>query len=215
MYVLRLLQKRGARRVGVLGGMFDPPHFGHLMAANEVLNGFSLDAVIFMPSGMPPHKAPPEAPAELRYAMTLAATADHHRFFVSRYELDNDSRFDFTVDTMSFLAELFGPLTELYFITGADAAVEMSTWKEPKHLLSLCRVVAVTRPGVDLTRLEAVAAELGVGQDRIVPYEIPSLGISSTLIRSRVARGAPIKYLVPSAVESLIVKWGLYRRDPV
>lgn len=210
MQTLDFLRRCGCSRVGVLGGIFDPPHLGHLIAANEVLHRLRLDYVVFMLSGTPPHKVVPRAPGDIRFAMTVAATADHPGLLVSRYELDNGAPVNYTVDTMSFLAELLGPGTELYFIMGADALAEISTWKEPDRLLRICPIVAVSRPGCEQAVLEEAVGGLAAS-DRVIVFDLPDLAVSSTTIRARVAAGETIRYLVPLAVETMIGKWGLYR----
>lgn len=201
------LDKRPAR-LGVMGGGFDPIHIGHLAVADQALEQFQLNWVIFIPTGSPPHKRGFFTPAELRYLMVVVATAGHPRFWVSRYEVDNPAT-DYTVETMSHLTRLFGVGVELFFITGADAVLEIMTWKEPERLLGFCSVVAATRPGYDLGELEHLQSRL-VGGGRIVPMDVPGLDVSSTDIRQRVADGRTIRYLVPQRVEDLIYKWGLY-----
>ncbi len=164
-----------------------------------------------MPAGTPPHKKPIPTPGELRYLMTCAATGPNERFWVSRFELEREDT-DYTVDTMAHLRDFMPPTTELFFITGADAILEILTWKEPERLLSLAWLIAATRPGHDLIGLERIVRSLGRG-DRVLTMEIPALAVSSSMIRARVAAGRPIRYLVPECVEELITEWGLYS-DP-
>jgi nicotinate-nucleotide adenylyltransferase len=211
MDTLELLRSRlGEKpaRLGVMGGGFDPVHIGHLAAAEQALEQFRLDCVVFVPTGTPPHKRGFVTPAELRYLMVAVATAGHPRFWVSRCEIDNPAT-DYTVETMGHLRRLLGSAAELFFITGADAVLEIMTWREPERLLSLCSVIAATRPGYDLTHLDRLQKQLA-GGERIVPMNIPGLAVSSTVLRQRVADGHTIRYLVPREVEDLIVKWGLY-----
>ncbi len=208
MDALDLLGGRPRLRLGVMGGTFDPVHMGHLVAAEESLQQSGLDEIVFMPTGTPPHKQRRLTPPELRYLMLVTATAEHPHFWVSRYEMDN-VRTDYTVDTMTDLRVRL-PQTELFFITGADAVLEILTWKEPERLLSLCTIIAVTRPGYDLGQLSQVLAGLR-GRDSVMTMEIPALAISSTMIRDKVAAGGSVRYLVPQGVAELIDKFGLYR----
>lgn len=190
-------------RLGVMGGTFDPIHHGHLVAASEVAHRFSLDEVVFVPTGQPWQKTDrPISPPEARYLMTVIATADDPRFTVSRVDIDRTGP-TYTVDTLRDLHEQ-RPDAELYFITGADALGSILTWRDPHDVLSLAHLVGVTRPGHDLA-----AAHLPEGSATVV--EIPALAISSTDCRARVTQGAPITYLVPAGVERFIAKLGLYR----
>jgi nicotinate-nucleotide adenylyltransferase len=190
-------------RLGVMGGTFDPIHHGHLVAASEVAHIFGLTEVVFVPTGQPWQKTERVvSPAEVRYLMTVIATADDPRFTVSRVDIERDGP-TYTVDTLRDLrAER--PDAELYFITGADALGSILTWRDPHEVLELAHLVGVTRPGHDVT-----AAHLPEGAATLV--EVPALAISSTDCRRRVADGAPISYLVPAGVERFIAKMRLYR----
>ena len=195
------------RRLGVMGGTFDPIHYGHLVTAEEAVVQFQLDTVVFVPTGQPWMKAHREvSPAEERYLMTVVATASNPRFTVSRIEIDRDGP-TYTVETLRQLANE-QPDAELYFITGADAILEIVQWKDPDEALSLAHFIAATRPGHDLSRLEAAAAE---HHPRVSVMKIPALAISSSDIRQRVHEGRAIRYLLPEGVKSFIEKAGLYR----
>lgn len=192
-----------------MGGTFDPIHYGHLIAAEEARYRFQLARVVFVPCGQPPHKKPyAVTPAEHRYAMTLLATASNPHFIVSRIEIDRPGP-SYSVDTVRLLRQQL-PDAELFFITGADAVLEILTWKDSDELIGLCRFIAVTRPGYDLRQLERLPAHY---LQRIVPLVIPGMDISSTLLRQRVRRGEPIRYLAPDAVCDYIAKHGLYRSE--
>ncbi len=194
-----------ALRLGVMGGTFDPIHNGHLVAASEVAHLYGLDEVVFVPSGQPWQKLDRVvSPAELRYLMTVIATADDPRFTVSRVDIDRPGP-TYTVDTLRDL-HAQRPDADLYFITGADVLGTILGWRDPEELLALAHLVGVTRPGHTVS-----ADHLPPGSASVV--EIPALAISSTDCRERVARGAPIVYLVPAGVERFIVKAGLYRTD--
>lgn len=196
--------------VGIMGGTFDPIHFGHLVTAEAALAAFNLDQVIFVPSGRPPHKKNYDvSDAEARYLMAILAVATNAHFRVSRVEIDRPG-YSYAIDTVMSFRELYGEETELFFITGADAILEILTWKKVESLLGLCQFIAATRPGFDLRSLDSVLAELPDLNGRLHYLEVPALAISSTDIRRRVMQGRPIKYLLPETVEQYIYKIGLY-----
>jgi nicotinate-nucleotide adenylyltransferase len=195
------------RRLGVMGGTFDPIHYGHLVTAEEALVQFSLDEVVFVPTGMPWMKQERDVShAEARYLMTVIATASNPRFSVSRIEIDRAGP-TYTVETLRALSNE-NPDAELYFITGADAMLEIFEWKDTEEALSLAHFIAATRPGYDLTRFEA---RTPTQHPNVSVMNIPALAISSTDVRDRVHAGRPIRYLVPEGVKSYIEKAGLYR----
>ncbi len=195
------------RRLGVMGGTFDPIHYGHLVTAEEALVQFSLDEVVFVPTGQPWMKEGREvSPAEDRYLMTVIATASNPRFRVSRVEIDREGP-TYTVDTLRMLGAE-NPDAELYFITGADAMFEIFDWKDPDEVLMLAHFIAATRPGYDIRRFETRAA---ARQPDVSAMNIPALAISSTDVRARVREGRPIRYLLPEGVKSYVEKAGLYR----
>ena len=195
------------RRLGVMGGTFDPIHYGHLVTAEEALVQFTLDEVVFVPTGQPWMKEGREvSPPEDRYLMTVIATASNPRFRVSRTEVDRDGP-TYTVDTLRALATE-NPDAELYFITGADAMFEIFEWKDPDEVLALAHFIAATRPGYDLRRVEASGSTRHLN---VSVMNIPALALSSTDVRARIHEGRPIRYLVPEGVKSYIEKAGLYR----
>lgn len=195
-------------RLGVMGGTFDPIHYGHLVTAEEAQVQFALDGVWFVPTGQPWMKEHEVvSPAEDRYLMTVIATASNPQFRVSRMEVDRDGP-TFTVDTLRGLKAELGEDVDLFFITGADAVVEIFQWKDPGELFALAHFIAATRPGYDIARFEAHAPTKVPG---ITVMNIPALAISSTDIRGRVAHGRPIRYLVPEGVKSYVEKGRLYR----
>jgi nicotinate-nucleotide adenylyltransferase len=190
-----------------MGGTFDPIHYGHLVTAEEAVMQFLLDEVIFVPTGQPWMKEGLGVSApEHRYLMTVIATASNPRFSVSRIEVDREGR-TYTADTLRILAATCSD-AELYFITGADALLEIFHWKEPEEVLSLAHFIAATRPGYDLAHFEADAMS---HHPKVSIMTIPALAISSTDIRERVKHGRAIRYLVPEGVKSYIEKAGLYR----
>ncbi|HEX9717537.1 MAG TPA: nicotinate-nucleotide adenylyltransferase [Actinomycetota bacterium] len=196
------------RRLGVMGGTFDPIHNGHLLTAEEAAVQFGLDEVVFVPTGHPWMKEQKEVSApEHRYLMSVIATASNPRFSVSRIEVDRAGP-TYTVDTLRELKGMDGDKVDLFFVTGADAMLEIFQWKDPEEILALAHFIAATRPGYDLTRFEA---EAPTRHPNVSVMNIPALAISSTDIRKRVGEGRPIRYLVPEGVKSYIEKAGLYR----
>ncbi|OZD04376.1 nicotinic acid mononucleotide adenylyltransferase [Rhodococcus sp. 06-235-1A] len=201
---------QSVRRLGVMGGTFDPIHHGHLVAASEVANKFGLDEVIFVPTGTPWQKEGRSvSPAEDRYLMTVIATASNPRFSVSRVDVDREKS-TYTVDTLRDLRSQH-PNAELYFITGADALESILTWQNWEELFELAKFVGVTRPGFELG-VDHLANHLrSLPADTLTLMEIPALAISSTDCRRRAGENRPVWYLVPDGVVQYISKRNLYR----
>ena len=189
------------RRVGIMGGTFDPIHHGHLVAASEVAQSYGLDEVVFVPTGEPTYKSV-VTPAEHRYLMTVIATASNPRFTVSRVDIDRGKP-TFTIDTLRDIRRE-RPDAELFFITGADAIAQILSWRDVEELWELAHFVAVSRPGHDLS-------VSGLPEQDVSLLEVPALAISSTDCRDRVRRGFPVWYLVPDGVVQYISKHHLYR----
>ncbi len=206
---------RPGLRLGIMGGAFDPVHIAHLVTAEEALVQFDLDQVLFMPAGDPPHKSRHMAPADFRYLLVAVATASNPRFSVSRFEIERD-RVSYTVDTLEHLAGIAPQGTEMFFVTGADAVLDILTWKDPARVLELSTFIAATRPGYDLSRLSGLLEELRSATVGLVPearvkiMEVPALAISSSMVRERLAAGKTVRYLVPDPVAQLIDKSGYY-----
>ena len=200
-----MLDQPRRRRVGIMGGTFDPIHHGHLVAASEVQGVFGLDEVIFVPTGAPWQKADRAVSApEHRYLMTVIATAANPRFTVSRVDIERGGP-TYTIDTLRDI-KAAQPDDELFFITGADALTEIFTWRDAGRLFELAQFIGCTRPGytMDTDLFDQIPAE------RVTMLEIPALAISSTDCRDRHRRGEPIWYLVPDGVVQYIGKHGLY-----
>lgn len=208
MDTLKRLAASGKLRLGIMGGTFDPVHYGHLSAADGALSALGLDEVLFVPTGRGPHKQGPVAPAELRYQMVVAATAPHRHFSVTRFEVDR-AGVDYTVDTMADFSRRLPSGTELFFIIGTDSLPDLHTWKEPTRLMELCTLAVVHRPGHNSMQVREVLDPLGV-REGAVRVDVSGLDISSTDIRQRVVRRETIRYLVPEGVHSLIEKSGCY-----
>ena len=195
------------KRLGVMGGTFDPIHHGHLVAASEVQSWFDLDEVLFVPTGQPWQKAEREvSAAEDRYLMTVIATASNPRFSVSRVDLDRSGP-TYTVDTLRDVRSERGPEWDLYFITGADALEQILSWRDPDELFDLAHFVGCTRPGHTLS-------STGLPEGKVSLVEVPALAISSTECRVRVRQGEPIWYLVPDGIVQYITKRHLYAVTP-
>ncbi|MGC4932856.1 nicotinate-nucleotide adenylyltransferase [Gordonia sp. DT30] len=227
------------RRIGVMGGTFDPIHNGHLVAASEVAHRFSLHEVIFVPTGRPWQKlldgteragAQPVglprggadrqrgldeehskqvSPAEDRYLMTVIATASNPQFSVSRVDIDR-AGYTYTVDTLRDLRATL-PDAELFFITGADALESILSWQNWEELFELANFVGVSRPGYELNVRHLAQHLQDLPPDTLRMLEIPALAISSTECRERAAHGRPVWYLVPDGVVQYIAKRRLYR----
>ncbi|MCL1852733.1 MAG: nicotinate-nucleotide adenylyltransferase [Peptococcaceae bacterium] len=202
---------KSAQTLGIMGGTFDPIHFGHLVAAETARVAFGLDKVLFIPTGQPPHKVEHRVtdPWE-RFEMVKLAVAANTGFGLSRIEIMREGP-SYTIDT---LRELRGILVDadLHFITGADALRSMLSWREPEEIIALTKVISVSRPGYPLQDLfETIDQYVPGHQDRIFQLKIPALAISSTDIRARVQEGRPIRYLLPDDVKSYIEKRGFYR----
>jgi len=193
------------RKIGIMGGTFDPIHFGHLLAAEESYRELQLDEIIFVPTGKPPHKSN-ISNQEHRYDMTLLATAGVPYFSVSRMEIDREKA-SHTIDTLKEFHIIFGKDVEFCFITGIDAMLNVSSWKEYMKLPKLCRLITVTRPRYSPKNLNTLPQEI---REAIVFIEIPRFALSSTNIRERIHEGKGAKYLVPDAVEDYIRKCRLY-----
>jgi nicotinate-nucleotide adenylyltransferase len=199
------------RKIGIMGGTFDPIHVGHLVTAEAVRIEYCLDKVLFIPAGDPPHKQGSHVTAAIhRYIMTVMATYSNPHFYVSSIEMDRPGP-SYTIDTIRSLVGEYGPDTAIYFITGADAVGDLPTWNDIDNVLDLCEFVATTRPGC-ISALDDIIEYFGSkGRERIHRLTTPELEISSTDIRERVKKGRSIKYIVPESVESYIMKEGLYK----
>ncbi len=199
------------KALGILGGTFDPVHYGHLVAAQYAAYGFQLDRVIFVPTAQPPHKDTQEVlNAAHRLAMVKLAIADNPIFELSRLEIDR-SGISYTVDTIEALRQTY-PGTDIYFIMGMDSIYILDTWKDIERLVDMCRFIVVTRPAYQLDRnqpaLQQVPEKFWAQADFL---EVPAVDISSTNLRYRVQQGQPIRYLLPPAVEQYIYDNSLYR----
>ena len=207
-----LLVAKKNKRLGIMGGTFDPVHYGHLVTAETARVQFDFDKVIFIPSGCPPHKIGHKiTEAQHRYLMTVLAVNTNIFFEVNRIEIERQGN-SYAFETVLQLKEKYGPEWDLYFITGADAVLEILTWKNIRRLIEICTFVAATRPGFDLSVLDNKLEQIStIAKDKFLTFEVPALSISSTDIRQKVANGKPIKYLLPESVERYIYENNLYK----
>lgn len=204
----------GYKRIGISGGTFDPIHYGHLITAEQVREKFSLDKVLFIPSGNPPHKdSQVVTGANHRFNMVCSAIEGNPYFEVSRVEIDRPGK-TYTVDTLEQLKNLMGSQSTLFFIIGADVVADLLTWKEPRKVFGLCEFIAVFRPGYHkedfYKQIDFLKLEYGA---KINITEVPMIEISSTQIRERVKNGLSIRYMTHYGVERYINEHRLYLND--
>lgn len=212
-------------RVGVLGGTLDPIHCGHIAAAVAARDALDLTSVLVIPSRVPPHRSiQPQASAYHRFAMAALGVSGEPRLDVSDDELMAEGP-SYTADTLERLHARGLAASQIFFIIGADAFAEIATWKRYPEVLDLAHFVVVSRPGHRIealqARLPALAARMRLaGEDArtsahpsIQLLQAPTPGVSSTIVRERLARGEAITGLVPPLVEAHILKHRLYRAD--
>lgn len=199
------------KKLGIMGGTFDPIHNGHMETAEFVYQQMGLEKVVFIPANIAPHKIGMEfAEAEHRYQMTVLATQDSSHFSVSDIEIRRKG-VSYTYDTVATLKEQYGAEYELYFIIGADSVAKLDTWTKVRDIMGLCTFVAATRPGFAPTVDKVIEYFGELGRTRIQWLNTPGMDISATDIRQRVREKRSIKGLVPVAVEQYIYQKGLYR----
>ncbi len=201
---------KSCKSIAVIGGAFDPVHFGHLAAAQTVYENFDVEKVVLMPLGDAPHKEASAAPAEERYKMVLEAVKDNPAFAVSDMEVRRKGK-TYTVDTVQEIKDI-NPDIDIYFVMGADELEAIDTWRMPEKLFELCRVIAVTRPGYNndglVKKIDEVREKYG---GEVYFLEIPSLDISSSGLRQKIKDGRSVKYLMPKEALKYIVEHDLYK----
>jgi len=199
-------------KLGVLGGTFDPPHYGHLTLAETARVQLRLDRVLFVPAGQPPHKpGRPITPAHHRVAMVEAAIADNRAFALSRVDLDRAGP-HYTVEMLALLRREYSE-AELFFLMGGDSLAEFLTWRDPAGIVRQARLAVMQRPGweADLEMLERAVP--GV-RERLVWLDVPYLHVAASDLRRRIREGLPLRYLVPPPVEAYIREHRLYETLP-
>lgn len=198
-----------SRAVGVLGGAFNPPHVGHMVLAQEAIFSLGLDELVLVPTGRAPHKLiEPEPGPEVRLELAEAAARGVERVRVSALEVERQAP-SYAYRTLEQLENEL-PGSEFTFVMGADVAASLESWRRPERVLELARVAVAARPGIDGEAVSAALARLGADRGAQM-LRMPEIGVSSTLVRERVAAGRPVRWLVPDAVAELIEERGLYR----
>ena len=197
--------KPAIRAVGLFGGMFNPPHIGHLAAAQEAQARLNLDIVQFIPTGDPPHRKNPETPAEIRLKMTRLACEKNNKFSVSEFEMKNSDK-SYTINTVTYFCEKL-PEATIYLLVGTDQLNLFHTWQRWQEIIKKVKLVV-------LKRSNSVVEDLPAGVvDNFQMLEIPGLNISSSQIRSRVKQGLPLRYLVPDKICKFIEREKLYNAN--
>lgn len=197
------------RRLGILGGTFDPPHTGHLILAEYAWSALGLDQVLFVPAADPPHKQQEDKqPVQQRLAMLELALARNDHFAISRADVDRPGP-HYSVDMLALVQAEY-PEHELYFVMGSDSLRNLMRWHRPHELIQRCRLAVMRRPG-DYVRLDMHEAALPGLADRVAMVEAPLIGISSSQIVDRLQHGRSVRYLLPEAVFDYITEHGLYR----
>jgi nicotinate-nucleotide adenylyltransferase len=200
---------RTSRRIGIFGGTFDPPHIGHLIAAQEAHVATGLDTVVFVPAADPPHKAGvPMAPAHHRTAMVELAIRGNPAFTLGRYDVDRPGP-HFTVDLLDVVRRDVDEEDTLFFIVGADSLVDLPHWRDPGGIVARAPLIVCRRPGYE-PDLEVLEAAVPGVTGRIQFVDMPLIGISGSDIERRIGEGRPIRYQVTDAVEAYIRAHGLY-----
>jgi nicotinate-nucleotide adenylyltransferase len=193
-------------KIGIMGGTFDPIHYGHLFAAEAARTALSLGRVIFIPSGTPPHKSYHlMAAAADRYAMTELAVIDNPFFEMSRVETDREGA-SYTAETLSTL-HAANPSADFFLITGLDAALDIPNWYKPDKILSLCKVVVIERPGYVRDKISKLDKKI---KDVLILLDTGKIDISATDVRDRVRSGGNIRYMTPDTVCDYIKEKKLY-----
>jgi nicotinate-nucleotide adenylyltransferase len=197
-------------RWGILGGTFDPVHYGHLLIAEQTRESLDLAGVLFMPAGQPPHKPDrPITPPDHRRRMVELAIADNPRFTLLDIELKRDGP-SYSVDSLEQLT-VERPGDRFVIIVSSEAAQQLPGWRNPGRLLELCEIAVVPRLGYPALPEGWAARTFPEHADRFIEIDSPALGHSGTQIRGRVAANRSIRYLVPLPVEDYIGRYGLYR----
>lgn len=199
-----------SRRIGIFGGSFNPIHIGHLVIAEAAWQEFSLDKVIFVPSGDTPNKDMHHISKYMRYEMVAKAIEGNSRFAISPIERDRMGP-SYTVDTIHMFREQFGKEDQLYFICGTDSIADLPNWKYNVELLKCCEFISASRPGNEEEIIRSVSYFGNLGKEKIHFLRSPELNISSTILRELIAKNKSVKYLVPDAVIQFIQENDLYK----
>jgi len=219
------MPNRQPKRLGLFGGTFNPIHYGHLRAGEEVAEALNLTRLWFIPAAEPPHKAGEVTPFDVRLEMTRLAVGDHPIMAVSDIEGRRPGK-SYSIETLKLIRQEYGPPWELYFILGLDAVLEIQTWKDYAQLFTLANFVVLDRPGYERSHLAEVlyrevhpgfrpleggAGFLHPSGQQVIFQEITQMDISATAIRRLVRKNRSIRYLLPEAVRDYIIEKNLYR----
>lgn len=206
-----MLNVKKKKKIGIMGGTFDPLHIAHLISAETVKEKLNLDFIIFVPSGDPPHKKNRKITNKQdRFNMVMLGTLDNNYFKVSDIEMKRNG-FSYTSDTLEYFKKIYEK-DEFYFIMGADVFITIESWHNTKKLFELSKLVVTTRPSTDQSEIDELIDSISkIEKVEITKIQIPALDISSTDIRRRLKQNDSIKYLVPEKVEMYIYKNELYR----
>ena len=199
-----------SRRVGLLGGTFDPVHYGHLILAEMARTGIPLDQVLFVPAGRPPHKLNEHHTSpDQRVDMLRLAIAGNPAFAISQVDLGRPGP-HYSADMVELVQTELGPGHELFFVMGLDSLASIMSWHEPARLIRRCRLAVARRPGysVDLAGLEESLPGIG---ERVVFVDMPLIEIAGVELRARARAGDSLRYLTPEPVRCYIERQGLYR----
>ncbi|RLD18396.1 MAG: nicotinate (nicotinamide) nucleotide adenylyltransferase [Caldiserica bacterium] len=190
-------------RIGLFGGSFNPPHLGHLIMAEEFVNRFSIDKLFFIPVGIPPHKNVELAPKEDRFKMTVLATADNEKFFVSDYEIKKEEPSYTYITVLEFKNRFYN--SEIFLLLGYDSLLEIKTWKNYNLIFENAKLCAFAREGFDIRGFDKEILR------KILIIDDIKINISSSMIRERIKKGLPYRYFLHPRVYDYIVAKGFYR----
>ena len=198
------------KRIGILGGTFNPIHFGHLMIAEMALETFHLNRVIFVPSKEPPHKEADVIDSKYRMEMVELAVLDNPNFIVSDVELKREGK-SYTIDTMRYFRDLYGEEAEFFFIAGTDTIQQLPTWKYIEEMLDICEFIGAIRPGAT-DAIESTVKWFGQRGSRIHRMEVPEMKLSATYLRHRLCQGLTTRYMIPRSVYQYIRNHKIYEQ---
>ena len=196
------------KRIGILGGTFNPIHLGHLMIAEMALEAFNLNRVIFVPAKEPPHKEADVIEAKYRLEMVHAAVLDNPNFLVSDVEMKREGK-SYTIATVRYFYNRYGPTTEFFFIAGTDTIQNLPTWKYIEELLDMCEFIGAIRPGATEDIGESIEW-FGQRGSRIHILEVPEIKLSATDLRYRLRQGLSTRYMLPRSVYQYIKRHKIY-----
>lgn len=199
-------------KIGILGGTFDPVHRGHLLIAEEARKALGIEEIVMVPAGQPPFKSSePVTLSKHRLEMLRLAITGREHLWISGVEMERPGP-SYTVDTIAEFQEKYRDEGELFFIIGWDSLSQIAEWRDPSRLISMCRLVAVARPGCERPDLQKLEASVPGITKRVSWLDKPQIDISASAVRDKVARGEAIDNLVPKAVAEYIREHGLYTK---